>query len=272
VRSLTETVADGDEFDYVIVTLKALPDVYDVAEIIRPAVTIGKTCIVLIQNGLGIEDPVAKTFPMNPLLSVVAYIGVSQLSSGRIDMQGTELLKIGIFPKVMVDHAKQVEARDRFVGVLRRGGVDVEVIKDIQADRWQKLIWNGSFSPISVLTLGDTQLIVNNPEQKALLVNLMRDVIRVAAAHGYIFDEEATITEMFAKTARVAPGYKSSMLLDLEKGQPMEVEVILGNAYREAKAKGVAVPYLETIYTLCNAVNQREKKAREMKAAQNTPV
>lgn len=61
-------------------------------------------------------------------------------------------------------------------------------------------------------------------------------------------------------------------LIDLEKGQPMEVEVILGNAYREAKAKGVAVPYMETIYTLCNAVNQREKKAREMKAAQNTPV
>lgn len=52
-----------------------------------------------------------------------------------------ELLKIGIFPKVVVDKAKQVEARDRFVGVLRRGGVDVEVVEDIQADRWQKLIW-----------------------------------------------------------------------------------------------------------------------------------
>lgn len=54
VRTVSEAAqSDDTPFDYILVTMKALPEVYDVAEIIAPAVTPGKTTIVLIQNGLG---------------------------------------------------------------------------------------------------------------------------------------------------------------------------------------------------------------------------
>jgi ketopantoate reductase len=36
--------------------------------------------------------------------------------------------------------------------------------------------------------------------------------------------------------------HKPSMMLDMEKNQPIEVEVILGEVVRMAKARGVAVP------------------------------
>ncbi|RUS24847.1 ketopantoate reductase PanE/ApbA C terminal-domain-containing protein [Jimgerdemannia flammicorona] len=231
VSSPIEAASNGDEFDYVVVTLKALPDVYDVAEIIRPAVTLGKTTIVLIQNGLG-EGSVrwrAKA-GRGRCRSRQGHTGRSVAEGGL----GSELVWVyHLLPTSLVLSPR-----------------------------------NGSFSPISMLTLLDTQSIINDPEQKALTVNLMRDVIRVAAANGYVFDEEATIADMFTKTARIAMGYKPSMLVDLEKNQPMEIEVILGNPWREAKAKGVEVPYLETLYTLCSAVNQREKRARERRSAQ----
>ena len=53
---MARTVSDAKEFgpfDYIVVTLKALPDMYDTADIISPAVAEGKSTIVLIQNGFG---------------------------------------------------------------------------------------------------------------------------------------------------------------------------------------------------------------------------
>lgn len=44
--------AGAHQWDYVVVTTKALPDVSDDSEIIVPLVTRGKSCIVLIQNGV----------------------------------------------------------------------------------------------------------------------------------------------------------------------------------------------------------------------------
>ena len=55
-----------------MVTTKSLPDVYSVPDIIAPAITKGKTTIVLIQNGLGVEDPIVERFPDNPIVSIVA--------------------------------------------------------------------------------------------------------------------------------------------------------------------------------------------------------
>jgi 2-dehydropantoate 2-reductase len=49
------------------------------------------------------------------------------------------------------------------------------------------------------------------------------------------------------------------MHLDAIRNQPMEREVIFGNAVRRAKAKGVSVPYLETMYTICSTVNAKKQ-------------
>ena len=46
------------------------------------------------------------------------------------------------------------------------------------------------------------------------------------------------------------PPYKTSMLLDFEKGQPMETEAILGNAVRAAAREGVHCPSLNALYAL----------------------
>lgn len=117
--------------------MKALPEVYNVADIIAPAVT-PNTTIVLIQNGLGVEDPITERFPDNPIVSVVAYIGTSQLSPGKISMVGHESLVIGKYFGAKVDSDKQ---RAEFIELLKKGGVDVQVVDDVERVRWQKLFW-----------------------------------------------------------------------------------------------------------------------------------
>lgn len=78
VRSMSEAVEQSESqiFDYVLVTTKALPTTPSTAELIRPAITPGKTTIVVIQNGIGVEEEYARLYADDdiPILSVVAYL------------------------------------------------------------------------------------------------------------------------------------------------------------------------------------------------------
>ncbi|GAB5589822.1 hypothetical protein Unana1_04722 [Umbelopsis nana] len=254
VRNTTE--AAQDEYDYVVVTMKSLPDVFDVSEIIRPVVTSEKTTIVLIQNGLGIEEPIATAFPSNPLLSIAAYIGTSQTAAGKIVMMGDEHLVMSQYPK---GDAKGKESAKIFSQLLKSGGVSISEVSDIDRVRWQKLIWNASFSAVCVASNLDTAQVLAHPPSSTLVKNTMEDVIRAANSFGYGFDVEAEINDMFRKTRSIAGAYKPSMLLDSERNQPMETEVILGNPLRRAKENGVDVPYLESLYAICSAINANKQ-------------
>jgi 2-dehydropantoate 2-reductase len=135
VRTVEECA--NESFDYVMVTLKALPEVYNVADIIAPVVS-KNTSIVLIQNGLGVEECIVERFPDNPLISFVAYIGASQFSPGKIRTIGGEHLVTGQYTGSKVDSRVQTAA---FVDLLRMGDVSVEIVEDIEYVRWKKIFW-----------------------------------------------------------------------------------------------------------------------------------
>ncbi|KAJ1933683.1 hypothetical protein FBU59_005950, partial [Linderina macrospora] len=84
VRTVDEAVAGGEVYDFVIVCIKALPNRGDTSSIIAPAVQSPHTIVMLIQNGIGIEDPYAARYPNNPIVSTISYIDASQPTNGTI--------------------------------------------------------------------------------------------------------------------------------------------------------------------------------------------
>ncbi|KAK3902677.1 ketopantoate reductase PanE/ApbA-domain-containing protein [Staphylotrichum tortipilum] len=71
------------EWDYIIVTTKALPDRADDSALIAPLVG-PRSCIVLIQNGVGVEQPYRARFPATPIISAVTVISAEQTSPGTV--------------------------------------------------------------------------------------------------------------------------------------------------------------------------------------------
>ncbi|KAI9316822.1 2-dehydropantoate 2-reductase [Dichotomocladium elegans] len=259
VQSVQEAKTYGP-FDYVLVTLKALPDVYDVADIIAPAITEGKTTIVLIQNGFGIEPPIVKRFPLNPLISIVAYIGVSQVGHGVIKMNAIERLQVGTYHGCAVESETSCE---RFKSLLEKGDVMVEPVEDIEQSRWEKLFWNGSFGPVCAILGLNTSQVIENEAAIDIVKRLMREIMEAAsAATGIDYGIDDRIEALISTTAIGAANYKPSMQLDLERKQPMEVDVILGTVLRSAKEHNVATPTLETIHGLCRSMNLHNIKAQ----------
>ncbi|KAM3580302.1 hypothetical protein VKS41_007539 [Umbelopsis sp. WA50703] len=102
-----------------------------------------------------------------------------------------------------------------------------------------------------------TTQVLAHPPSAELVKNVMRDVIAAANTYGCNFDAEAEVSNMIARTMSIAINYKPSMMLDCERKKPMEVEVILGNPVRRAEANNVSVPYLDSIYAVCSAINDR---------------
>ena len=245
IRDLREY---GPPPDYILVGLKVLPEI-DTVEIIKEVVG-PETAIVLLQNGVEIEEPVARAFPDNEIISGLAFICVTRTSPGHIDHTDFGRLVIGRFP------AGKSAKTEELATLFNDSGVVCDLSEDVVTARWRKLVWNAPFNPISVLGGGvDTKTMVENPESLELARKVMEEVCLIAEAAGHPLPEEV-VQQNIDGTRAMAP-YKSSMLVDFEAARPMEVEAILGIGLRVAKRHGVSAPHMESLYGLLKLVDSK---------------
>jgi 2-dehydropantoate 2-reductase len=238
--------------DYLILTSKVLQDV-DRAALIRPAVG-PKTAIVLIQNGVDIETPIASAFPDNELLSSLAFIGVGRTAAGAVHHQTLGSLVLGRFP------AGITPAAQRLAALFEASKIRCRLTEDIIGARWQKAVWNTVFNPISIMGgVLDTSMMLQTAEDEAYVRRAMAEVCVVAAADGH--PQSPNVVDQMIASTRAMPAYKTSMALDYENGRPMEIEAILGNTVRAARRLGVDVPALESLYSLAGMVARARSNA-----------
>ena len=157
----------------------------------------------------------------------------------------------------------------------RLGGIrDVELSDeiDLQLVRWHKLCINAAFNPSAVLSGGRGNAdMVHDPELRIHLASVMQeiwDAVPAILGRGFPKDDKKLATpDRILKSTERNVGSKPSMLLDWEAGRPMEIEVILGNPVRIARARGVELKRMQALYALLRSMQQvreeREKKAKE---------
>lgn len=245
----------GEPFDFIVITTKALPSKPSTAELIKPAVSKGTT-IVLIQNGIGVEDEFAAAYPDNPLLSTVVYMPATHVSPGVVHHKEVELLHVGTFPAEAALEAK--EAAKVFTELLCSAGATAKLHDDVQFERWSKLLVNGSWNPICALTrLRDRQVIDSHDDALNFVRDAMLEICAVAQACGYTgINRELVDYQIGRAQVRSLPGVQPSMMTDALAGRGLEVDAVIGNVVRMAKQKGVKVPLLRSIYLLVNGLSQ----------------
>lgn len=250
LRSASEA---KEPFSFVVVTSKAFPGSSpSTADLIAPA--IGKhTAIVLVQNGVGTEQEYKDAFPHNEIISCIAYLPATQVAPGLVAMGDSDRLELGAYP------ASEPSDALKFLGsVLKKAGSDAVLYRDIQPQRWAKLLLNASWNPICALTLSPDVTFMGTSDGAIQFVReVMVEVQRIAQALGYtnITDEEVERKVKRAVDRIGGEGIEPSMLADRRAGRAMEVEAIVGNAMRMGKEKGVVVTRLETLYFLIKALN-----------------
>lgn len=266
----TSTKAPKEGWDFIIVTTKALPDRSDDSELIAPIVS-PKSCIVLIQNGVGVEEPYRKRFPRNPIISAVTIVSAEQIKQGTIRQNRWTRISVGPYGSGLVvdpnlvaetnELARQGHAR---MLDLARWWTDLGGIKDVeihtelelQTIRWHKLCINAAFNPTAVVSGGRGNADqLKDPELREHILGIMNE-IRDAAPKvlGKPFPDDLATPERIIRSTERNTGAKPSMLLDWEAGRPMELEVILGNPVRIARHAGVEMPRLQSLYALLKSM------------------
>lgn len=237
------------DIDLIVLATKVLPDI-DRPALLRPAaMRANRPPIMLLQNGIGIEDEIAANFPQNELLSAVAYIGASRSAVNVIDHRGSGRLILGRFG------GGSSPAAEMAAELFRAGNIPCEVTGNIALERWRKLLWNLPFNPVSVISGGlDTRQMCDGGEMEKLCSGLMDEVIAVANARGVPLTRK--MAEEQLEYTRNFPAYKTSMLQDFLAGRPLEIDAIIGNAAKIAAAENLHTPLIDCCTAFLRALTR----------------
>ncbi|CAD0087822.1 unnamed protein product, partial [Aureobasidium vineae] len=244
-------------FDYIVCTHKAV-NPGKVPPLLESAVD-DRTTFVIIQNGVGNEEPFRTTFPNNTIISCVTWVGATQTSPGLIKHTKSEDMQMGLFPTPSISPDLEQERLNTFASLLKTGKTVFQVEKDIQIKRWEKVTWNAAWNSITTLTDVNTQdWLKSSPQAMTITKRLMHEVIDIANQCNVPLDRK--LADDLVDKILAMPGIYSSMHTDMKAGRPLEVDVILGYPIKKAQEFGLDVPVLSTIYALTTAVNGRLTK------------
>ncbi|TKA53930.1 hypothetical protein B0A49_12718, partial [Cryomyces minteri] len=257
VRSPEEAAgASKGAFDYVLLCIKALPDVYDIAAVIESVVSPQHTCILInTTHTIGIESYLEQRFPTNVVLSLVS--GAEIMQSGPSDFEHRGATNIWAGPanrNPAIPASIQSDMAEALAMTLSSGQVDCRVSPNIRQQQYERMIGPIAFHPLSVLfeTPNHAELL-EKVGVRSLVTDTIDELLQLASRQGCTFPlgfREQTMEEMIRPTEA-----KSIMYQDFSAKRPMEVETYLGSPVKLAQEAGIQVPRIETLYALLHHIN-----------------
>ena len=228
---------DMPKCDVALVCLKTVNN--HLLERLLPPVVRDDTLVLLIQNGIGVEQDVQEMFPGLQLAAGLAFICSAKAGPGRIDHQCYGHINLGGY-----------SVRD--AGLLRRvaddfnaAGIKTGIVEYNEA-RWKKAVWNMPFNGMTVALGTQTDMLLQNPSTRSLIREQMLEVIGAARHLGVERIDESFADEMIRMTDVMTP-YSPSMKLDFDNRRPMEIGYLYTRPLRIAREAGFPMPRLEML-------------------------
>lgn len=231
--------------DLVIIATKATAN--ENLQQVLPPLLGPETIVQTLQNGLGVEEPVAEVAGAGRVVGAICYIGCVRTAPGVVQCSFPGLMTIGKFGKPAGERTHALAA------LWRRAGVKCSAQDNLEAQRWHKLVWNVPFNGLAIVAGTTTDLLMADEGMKTLARRLMEEVVEAAAKFGHEIPR-SFVDLQFERTAKMG-AYRPSSLIDFEEGRDLEIEEIWGEPVRRAKAVGAAVPRMEMLYWL---IKQRQ--------------
>ncbi|KAK3317197.1 6-phosphogluconate dehydrogenase [Cercophora scortea] len=260
----TATDVTAQPYDFIVVATKNIADMApSVADIIAPAVSPGHTAISLVQNGLNIERPLIAAFPSNPIISGVSFIGATEEKPGTIRHDDHDVLLVGAFDNPNIPSTTSAAAAKTFSDIYGScPGIDVIYEPDVRFTRWRKLLYNASFNSVATILRMDTsRMRISEHVIDDLIRPIMLEIQATAAAAAGVQLPMELVDRMITVDTFEA-FFKPSMCQDIEKGNYIEFENIVGEPLREAERHGVQTPTLKVVYGLLKALQWQRMEVK----------
>jgi 2-dehydropantoate 2-reductase len=229
--------------DVIVVALKTIAN-HILPELLPPLLK-KESVVVMMQNGLGVEEVAAAVPGAECVLGALCFICSNKVGPGHIRHLDYGSFTLGEYTRELVD-GEISKAVSEVAADFEAAGVTVQSTGNLARARWKKLVWNIPFNGLSVVLGATTDQLIRNSGSRALVERLMEEVCAGAASCGHQIDEQF-IGKMIKATEEMAP-YRPSMKIDFDEGRPMEIEAIYGVPLARASARGVALPSIQMLY------------------------
>lgn len=208
----------------------------------------GSTPVLSLQNGVENEGALGGVLGVHRVIGGLAVrIGAHIVTPGCIEAQGLGQIVLGLWPNMVVNHGLKTVV-EKLADVFNESGIPTRVAVDIQRELWKKLLVNNGVNPLSALTRQETGFLTKHPAYKQVVYAAMQEVAAVAVADGVVLTQ-SDVDEMFRLICEF-DSIKTSMLVDLEKGRPLELDAISGSVLRRAQSLGIATPVTALIHSM----------------------
>jgi 2-dehydropantoate 2-reductase len=194
-----------------------------------------------LQNGLGNLEALQQVLGAERAALGVTTTGATLLGPGLVRVGGTGPTYIGHHPRL-----------EPYVPLFRQAGFEVEVEGDVESLLWGKLAVNAGINPLTALLRLVNGALVDEPEARALMGEAAQETAVVATALGVDlpYVDAALQAE---EIARRTGSNRSSMLQDILRGAPTEIDAINGAVADTGERLGVATPVNRTLWRLVRA-------------------
>jgi 2-dehydropantoate 2-reductase len=239
VATTPEALVTNAPLDWVLVALKTTA--LDQARALVEPLVSADTGIVVMCNGLGIEDRFAQWAGPERIFGLLCFIGVNRDDDGTI--------RHVVFGHVSAGHFQDdAVKRSRLVQLFESAGITCEHTQSLLEARWRKLGWNMPFNGLCLLYDCTTDGIVGHPERRAFAQELASEAVLIGnldlAAHGQAARIEAGWAGLQLTRTDTMGAYAPSTLLDARAGRPQELDMMFLEPARRAKQLGALAPAL----------------------------
>lgn len=194
-----------------------------------------------LQNGLGNREILAQHLGEQRVAFGVTTTGATLLGPGEVQAGGEGLISLG-------EHARLGMLHD----ALKASGFQVEMVQDVVSLAWSKLVVNAAINPLTAILGVPNGELLMRPSARTLSAELASEVAAVAAAQ----DIELTFDDPVAAAEAVAErttANRSSMLQDVQRGAPTEIDAICGAVVRAGLEVDVPAPINAAMWNLVKA-------------------
>ena len=194
-----------------------------------------------LQNGLGnIEVLEAAIGPERAALGVTTT-GATLLGPGTIRAGGSGPTYVAPHPRL-----------EPLVELLETSGFEVHAASDLVSLLWGKLVVNTGINALTALLEVRNGELLESSHARSLMNAAALETAQVAEAQGIKLPYDDPSQEVEAVARRTAEN-DSSMLQDIRRGAPTEVDAINGAVVREGERLGVPTPVNRSLWNLVRA-------------------
>jgi len=136
----------------------------------------------------------------------------------------------------------------RIADAMNAAGLNAAIVPDIRAWIWAKMISSLTWNPLAVLTHATLAQMNASPALMSIVRRMMTEADAIAARLG-VEQMPISIDERIA-AARNAGAHKMSMLQDLERGRPLEIDVLVDSIAAMRELAQLATPTIDDVYGL----------------------